>query len=67
MKECDEWKIGLKTSTVSMNGAFGLSNIPSTFTRFNHVLQPFIGKFMVVYFDDSLVYSPNDVEHVNHL
>jgi hypothetical protein len=47
---------------------FGLCNSPSTFqSLMNHVFRPFLCHFVLVFFDDILIYRKTWIDHLTHV
>ena len=71
IREGDEWKTGFNTPSGHYEYLvmpFGLTNAPAVFqAMINDVLRDFLDKFVYVYLDAILIYSPDLVSHRHHV
>ena len=71
IREGDEWKTGFNTPSGHYEYLvmpFGLSNAPAVFqAMINDVLREFLNRFVFVYLDDILIYSPDLDTHKQHV
>uniref|UniRef100_A0AAR2J3M5 Gypsy retrotransposon integrase-like protein 1 n=1 Tax=Pygocentrus nattereri TaxID=42514 RepID=A0AAR2J3M5_PYGNA len=71
IREGDEWKTAFTTTRGHYEYlvmSYGLSNAPSVFQAFmNDVFREFLNKFVIVFIDDILIFSPDFSSHVNHV
>ncbi|KAI4898691.1 hypothetical protein NFI96_020791 [Prochilodus magdalenae] len=71
VRKGDEWKTAFLTTRGHYEYrvmSFGLRNAPSVFQAFiNDVLRDMLGRFVIAYIDDILIYSPDYLTHVQQV
>uniref|UniRef100_A0A3B1JZA6 ribonuclease H n=1 Tax=Astyanax mexicanus TaxID=7994 RepID=A0A3B1JZA6_ASTMX len=71
IREGDEWKTAFTTT----NGhyeylvmSYGLANAPAVFQSFmNDLFRDMLGKFVIIFIDDILIYSPDLTTHIQQV
>ena len=71
IREGDEWKTAFNTPSGHYEYLvmpFGLSNAPAVFQALvNDVLRDMLNRYVFVYLDDILIFSPDEDTHVRHV
>ncbi|KAK3521406.1 hypothetical protein QTP70_004345 [Hemibagrus guttatus] len=71
IREGDEWKTALHTTKGHYEYlvmAYSLTNAPAVFQSFiNEILKDILGRYVIDYIDDILIYSRSYDEHVHHV
>ena len=71
IREGDEWKTAFNTPTGHYEYKvmpYGLANAPSVFQGFmNDVLRDMLGRSVITYIDDIIIYSTSMAQHVQHV
>ena len=71
IREGDEWKTAFRTKFglyEYLVMPFGLANAPAYFQHFvNDIFTDVMGKFVVIYLDDFLIYSKDETSHQAHV
>ncbi|KAF8752475.1 hypothetical protein RHS01_07692 [Rhizoctonia solani] len=71
VKEGDKWKTAFHTKYSlykSLVMTFGLTNTPATFQHFmNNLFKDLLDVCVIIYLDNILIYSKNDVDHTKHV
>ena len=71
IREGDEWKTAFNTPTGHFEYRvlpFGLTNAPAVFQALvNDVLRDMVNRFVFVYLDDILIFSPSKQVHTQHV
>ncbi|XP_053486038.1 uncharacterized protein LOC128610642 [Ictalurus furcatus] len=71
IREGDEWKTAFSTTSGHYEYLvmpYGLTNAPSVFQNLiNDALRDMLGRYVIAYIDDILIYSTSLEEHVQHV